>query len=186
MCQHQVWARAASERLYCTVEAVCNVDVASRVAALPPAAAASWRSAAGIGVRGVEVPDTARGVLVAAGSKRDTPAPPDVVFALSDPEVAVDGLLDTAGGALDVVGTLVKLPIPGSLTLPCAVSEVVVDETGATRAAGVPCSVGACSPSPEEEAESCGAAMTISDMSLGTARMNCECDCCLSCGVAEY
>ncbi|KAE9294953.1 hypothetical protein PF001_g17544 [Phytophthora fragariae] len=97
----------------------------------PPAAAANCRSAVGIGVSGAEVLDTASGVLVAAGSIRDIPAPLDVVLALLDPEVAVGELLETSDGTLDVVGTLGELPMsvdatPGALTPICAVSVVVV------------------------------------------------------------
>ncbi|KAE8975138.1 hypothetical protein PF004_g18384 [Phytophthora fragariae] len=116
--------------MYCTAEALCIVEVESGVSALPPAAAANCRSAAGIGVSGAEVPDTASGVLVAAGSMRDLPASLDVVLALPGPEVAVDELLEAADGTLDVVGTLVELPMlvnatPGAMTPTCEVSVVV-------------------------------------------------------------
>ncbi|KAE9011840.1 hypothetical protein PR002_g14962 [Phytophthora rubi] len=177
--------RTPNAGVYCTVEAVCNVEVASGVAALPPAAAANCRSATGIRVSGAEVSDTASGVLVAAGSVKDIHTPLDVVLASSDPEVAENRLLETAKGTLDMAGSLVELPMsvdatPGALTPTCVVSVVVVGRTGAKRAAGVPCNVGACSPSPEEGPECCDAAMMLSDMSLGTAQMNCECTCCLS------
>ncbi|KAE9326414.1 hypothetical protein PF008_g16658 [Phytophthora fragariae] len=182
--------RTPNAGVYCTVEAVCNVEVTSGVAVLPPAAAANCRSAAGIGVSGAEVSDTASGVLVAAGSVRDIPAPLDVVLALLDPEVVVDELVETAAGALDVVDTLAELPMsvdvtPDALTPICVVSAEVVAWTGATRATGVSCSVGPCPPLPEEEAVSCDAVTTLSDMNLGTARLNCECVCRLSCEVAE-
>ncbi|KAE8887656.1 hypothetical protein PF005_g27225 [Phytophthora fragariae] len=98
---------------YCTVEAVWVVE----------AAAASCRSAAGIGASGVEVPDTT--------SERDVPATLDVVLALPDPDVTADEPLEFAERVSDVVGTLVELPMPADATsgpLPplCAVVEVVV------------------------------------------------------------
>ncbi|KAE9070602.1 hypothetical protein PF010_g26198 [Phytophthora fragariae] len=182
--------RTPNAGVYCTVEADCSVEVTSGVAALSPAAAANCNSAAGIGVSGAEAPDTARSVLVAAGSVRDVPVAPDVALMLLGPEVVAVVLLEAAESALDVVGTLVEPPMPAdvtpeSLMPPCAVPEAVVDEADVARAAGVPCSVGACPSSPAEEAESCSAAMTLSDMCLGTARTNCECGCSLGCEAAE-
>ncbi|KAE9025974.1 hypothetical protein PF004_g2858 [Phytophthora fragariae] len=123
--------RTPNAGVYCAVKAVCNVEATSEVAALPPAGGANCRSAAGIGVSGAEVPDTASGVLVAAGSMRDIPTPLDMVLALPDPEVAVGGLLETVEGTLDVVDTLVELPMsvdaaPGTWTPTCTVSAVVV------------------------------------------------------------
>ncbi|KAE8986159.1 hypothetical protein PR002_g22435 [Phytophthora rubi] len=123
--------RAPTAGVYCTVGAICNVEAASGVTALPPAAAANCRSAAGIGASGAEVPDTASGVLVAAGSERDVPATLDVVPTLPDPEVTGGEPLKFAEGALDIVGTLVELPMPvdavaGPLPPLCAETEAVV------------------------------------------------------------
>ncbi|KAE8968817.1 hypothetical protein PF005_g20353 [Phytophthora fragariae] len=123
--------RAPNAGVYCTAEAVCIVEEVSGVTALPPAAAADCRSAAGIGVSGAEVPDTASGVLVAAGSMSDLPAPLDVAMTLLGPEVAVGELLEAAAGTLDVVGILVELPVSVDTTsevvMPvCATSVVMV------------------------------------------------------------
>ncbi|KAE8909410.1 hypothetical protein PF005_g28555 [Phytophthora fragariae] len=123
--------RAPNAGVYCTAEAVCIVEEVSGVTALPPAAAANCRSAAGIGVSGAEDPDTASGVLVADGSMRDLLAPLDVAMALLGPEVAVGELLEVAAGTLDVVGTLAELPVSVDITSEvatpaCATSVVVV------------------------------------------------------------
>ncbi|KAE9297923.1 hypothetical protein PF001_g16170 [Phytophthora fragariae] len=86
--------KTPSAGVYCTVEADCSVEVTSGVAALPPAAAANCKSAAGVGVSGAETPDTARSVLVAAGSERGVPTILDVVITLPDPKVAADEPLE--------------------------------------------------------------------------------------------
>ncbi|KAE8996430.1 hypothetical protein PR003_g20239 [Phytophthora rubi] len=122
--------KTPSAGVYCTVEADCSVEATSGVTALPPAAAANCKSAAGIGVSGAEAPDTARSVLVAAGSVRDVPAAPDVVLRLLGPEVAVGELLEVAADMLDVVGTLAELPVSVDatsevMTPVCATSVVV-------------------------------------------------------------
>ncbi|KAE8953639.1 hypothetical protein PR003_g33732 [Phytophthora rubi] len=108
--------KTPSAGVYCTVEADCSVEATSGVAALPPAAAANCKSAAGVGVSGAETPDTTRSVLVAAGSERDVPTILDVVITLPDPEVAADEPLELAERALDVVGTLVELPMSEDAT----------------------------------------------------------------------
>ncbi|KAE9001363.1 hypothetical protein PR002_g17935 [Phytophthora rubi] len=123
--------RAPTAGVYCTVDAVWVVEVVSEAAALAPAAAASCRSATGIGVSDAEVPDIASGVLVAAGNERDAPSTLDMVLTLPSPGGTMDEPLELAAGALDVVGTLVELPMPvdavsGPLPPPCTEVEVVV------------------------------------------------------------
>ncbi|GMG15549.1 unnamed protein product [Phytophthora fragariaefolia] len=166
--------------VHCPVEAVCIVEATSEVVELPLVAAANCRTAADIDVSGVGALDVASSVLVAADNERDSRTPPDVVAALLGSEMAAAESLDAGGSALDVVGTLVELAIlvdaTSGLLMPlCAVLEVVMGPTGAPRAARAS----------EEETGGCVVAALLSDMILGTARLNRECGRGPGCGVAE-
>lgn len=98
-----------SDGVYCVVDAVCIVVVTREATEPPPAASASCRRTAGIGVSGEGGFDAASDVPVAAGSERVTPITPDTAFVLKELVVVVDALLERSTGALDAAGTLVAL-----------------------------------------------------------------------------